>query len=476
MCILIQKDNEYLAKGMQMNISESKNSHRLNHFHKENFIHSNSIVMNNFSKLYMKLFFCFFTFNLLILNGSVTGQNPHHNQESIGLQLSTFDIDVTPPVGHDLAYDPMLKSWDMGLRAKGIVLSGAGQPIVLGAIDWIGIDDKCYDEFKRALASAAGTVPERVAVHTLHQHDAPRGDIQDDFVLAAIHRLEMAVVNSLKNTRTVTHIGLGEAEVHKVASNRRILDTKSNTVRTTRYTTCRDSSLRAEPEGVIDPIVSVISFWDKGKPIAVMSFYATHPQSYYRTGIPNPDFPGIARFFRQLAVPDALHIHFTGAGGNIGAGKYNDGAKENRLILAERLADGMKRAWESTELQPVSANTVHWGVRPVVLPADTTKNNSYVERYISGKAKIDIQCLSLNNNACVLFMPGELFVEYQLAAKKMRPDLFVTMAAYGDYTPGYIPTVAAYPQRGYEVVVSKVTPESENILMEAMHQLLNAGP
>jgi hypothetical protein len=32
-------------------------------------------------------------------------------------------------------------------------------------------------------------------------------------------------------------------------------------------------------------------------------------------------------------------------------------------------------------------------------------------------------------------MPGELFVEYQLAAKAMRPDLFVTMAAYGDYGP-----------------------------------------
>lgn len=30
------------------------------------------------------------------------------------LNLATFDIDVTPPVGHDLAYDPMIKSWDLG--------------------------------------------------------------------------------------------------------------------------------------------------------------------------------------------------------------------------------------------------------------------------------------------------------------------------------------------------------------------------
>ena len=37
-------------------------------------------------------------------------------------------------------------------------------------------------------------------------------------------------------------------------------------------------------------------------------------------------------------------------------------------------------------------------------------------------------------------MPGELFVEYQLAAQNMRPNEFVTMAAYGDYGPGDIGT------------------------------------
>jgi len=40
--------------------------------------------------------------------------------------------------------------------------------------------------------------------------------------------------------------------------------------------------------------------------------------------------------------------------------------------------------------------------------------------------------------ARILHLPGELFVEYQLAAKAMRSDLFVTMAAYGDYAPWYI--------------------------------------
>ena len=151
-----------------------------------------------------------------------------------------------------------------------------------------------------------------------------------------------------------------------VASNRRILGT-DGLVRATRYTTCKDSALRAEPEGLIDPIVSVISFWNDDKPLAVLSYYAVHPQSYYLTGLPNPDFPGIARFYRQLAVPDALHIHFNGAGGNLGAGKYNDGSHENRGILAERLADGMKRAWESAKKEKISAADISWNIEKVAL-------------------------------------------------------------------------------------------------------------
>ncbi len=84
--------------------------------------------------------------------------------------------------------------------------------------------------------------------------------------------------------------------------------------------------------------------------------------------LPIPIIPGVARFLRQLAVPDALHIHFNGAGGNLTAGKYNDGSKENRMILAERLADGMKRAWEATVREPVTADAVAWNFIPVSLP------------------------------------------------------------------------------------------------------------
>ena len=71
-------------------------------------------------------------------------------------------------------------------------------------------------------------------------------------------------------------------------------------------------------------------------------------------------------------------------------------------------------------------------------------------------------------------MPGELFVEYQLAAKAERPDLFVAMAAYGDYGPEYICTDIAYQQGGYEGSdASGVAPGSEKIMMDAIKNLLH---
>ncbi|MFA6660734.1 hypothetical protein [Proteiniphilum sp. UBA7639] len=390
------------------------------------------------------------------------------------LQVAVFDVDITPPKDYKMPYGVALNTWDMGLRAKGIVLFGTEKPIVLVSLDWLGIANDCYDEFKRSLAQAAGTIPEHVAVHVIHQHDAPypRDCLNDSFVLSVIHRLEMAVINSLENAISITHIGFGEAPVHKVASNRRILG-EDGKIKAMRWTVCKDSSLRTEPEGLIDPVLSAVSFWNENKPVAVLNFYATHPQSYYGTGVPNPDYPGIARFYRQLAIPDALQVYFTGAGGNVGAGKYNDGSHENRGVLAERLADGMKRAWENTKQVSVISSDIQWTFDSVVLPLDSAKAGEVLWKRYKADKKVDIQCLTIGNEARILFMPGELLVEYQIAAKKMRPGQFVAMAAYGDLSFGYIPPAAAFPQGGYEVDVAKVTPEAETVLLNAISKLLN---
>ena len=38
------------------------------------------------------------------------------------LRVGLFDIDATPPMGSRMAYDPVTNAWDLGLRARGVVV------------------------------------------------------------------------------------------------------------------------------------------------------------------------------------------------------------------------------------------------------------------------------------------------------------------------------------------------------------------
>ena len=432
-------------------------------------------------------------------------------EESDGaLRVGVFDVDASPPVGSPLAYDPCV-AVEMPLHCKGIVILGSGRPIVLISVDWIGISNGGYTEFRKQIAAKVGTDPERVSVHVVHQHDAPRCDLTLDEVLAAyglnkqffdreflldvIARTAEAAAQAQRTAQPVTAIGLGEGRVEKVASNRRILGPDGK-VKYVRWTATKDPKVRAMPVGTIDPMLKLITFWSGNEPIVALTYYACHPQSYYRTGKANPDFPGIARatLERETGVP---HVHFDGAGGNIGAGKWNDGSPENRPILAERLAEGMRRAWRGMKKYPIHAAEVDWRSLPVQLPPAPhlkeamlrkvleDEEQSPTARFAAARAlvwlqrckagdPVDVSCLYLGR-ARVLHLPGELFVEYQLAAQKLRPDLFVAVAAYGDLAMGYIGTAVAYEQGGYETSprASLVAPAVETKLMDAIRELLS---
>jgi hypothetical protein len=216
--------------------------------------------------------------------------------------------------------------------------------------------------------------------------------------------------------------------------------------------------------------------------------------SYYCDGRVSADFCGLARqkFQDETKV---FQVYFNGCGGNVTAGKYNDGAKENRATLRDRIYSGMKRSWEEQKKQPVKG--WDWRFEPVKLPprkeasfgeeesrkalndekATAAKRNNAAFQLAWLKRRgtpIEVNCLDFGGQVLSLFLPGEAFVEYQLAAQKMRPDAVVNVASYGDDGPGYIPTAKAYLEGGYEPTVALAGPESEDILLKTMRKILKA--
>jgi len=428
------------------------------------------------------------------------------------LQIATFECDITPPLGSPLCYGhvaPAKKIVDP-LSARGIIILGSEKPIVILALDWVGANNGAQDVWKKKLAAALNTSVDRCAVHCLHQHDTPGVDISTNAILKqnnlngimydeayvedVMQRTIAAAQQSLKKVQRVTHVGTGKGKVEQFASNRRILGPDGK-VKIVRFSSSRNPAAIAAPEGTIDPYVRVLSLWNKEQPLVALSYYATHPQSYYGKGGVSCDTVGLARSIHEKQTPGVPHIHFNGAGGNIGAGKYNNGDPENRPLLAKRLAAGMKQAWDTTEKTPISADDVGWKSKSVLLPLRETldeetltnilknpkarltdriraaRDLNYLQRTQAGQT-IDITRLKLGT-AQIIHMPGELFVEYQLAAQKMAPSDFVCMAAYGDQGPGYIGTKIAYTQGGYETGrVSRTAPEVETVLMQTLKELV----
>ncbi len=400
-------------------------------------------------------------------------------------RCAAFSADVTVPIGHGMMGGLWLsKSVADPLLATGVVLTGGEQPIVLVSVDWCEIRNAAFDRWRDVLAEAAGTDRQHVLVSSTHVHDAPVADLAAERILKvhqcagticdlefhelAVQRVAQALRAALPFAAPVTHLGLGQARVEKIASNRRYL-LPDGQVSYSRGSATRDVLAIAAAEGTIDPQLKTLSFWHGPTPLAALSHYATHPMSYYRTGEVSADFPGLARRRRQADLPHVPQTYFSGCSGNVTAGKYNTGARENRAVLADRLYQAMTAAWRDTQKHPL--HQINFRSVPVTLAprdapepftvAGATKllaadqkpftqclaamNLSWRQRAATGQP-IDIPAVDFGP-AQFLLLPAEIYVEFQLYAQAVRPDSFVMVAGYGDGAPGYIPTERAWQEK-----------------------------
>ena len=402
----------------------------------------------------------------------------------------------------------MATSADLPLLAKGVVISDGSTRYALCSLDYCELRTGAHDLFRRALANALAVNEMQVEVHCIHPHDAPLYDTQAEllvemvpspphttdlaFIAVASERVASAAREALQELQPLTHVGCGKAKVEKFASNRRV-HLPDGTIGI-RLSHCNDPVLIAAPEGLIDPWMRTISLFNRQQPIARLHYYASHPQSYYGQGHMNPDTTGMARerLEKEEGIPQ---IYFNGCGGNVAAGKYNDGSHPMREVLAHRLYDGMKGAIaDSGRPEPA---TLAWRTADVEFPlrqeanfseghfrtvlADPTQTYPvrmtaaialawYARRKI--KPTVDVTCYRLGP-ATILHLPGEAFVEYQLFAQSLRPDDFVAVAAYGELGTGYICTDKALVEGGYEPTQSFVGPPTEALLKAAIKTVIS---
>ncbi|APZ91411.1 hypothetical protein Fuma_00999 [Fuerstiella marisgermanici] len=399
------------------------------------------------------------------------------------LKVAVFSTDVTPPLGDGIGigFVKQFVEVEQPLLAKGFVLKSDSGTFVICAIDYCGLCNDSYELFRNKIAAAANTTPQNVAVQSLHQHTAPvldanarrilyrdqrdQIDRRAEFETLTAEKIARAVSDATSNFRSLTHVGTSKAKVDRVASSRRLRQPDGSVV--ARMSSTTDAGLQSAPEGTIDPWLRSVALYENEQEIAHLSYYATHPQTSSGGNI-TPDVPGIARERLQKET-GVFQIYFTGCGGDIAMGKYNSGTTEDREALANRLYAAMEASVKTFKRQAV--NGARWQTKVLHFPLTAgpnfaaTTHESILNSNASSSAKlkaamnlawiqriraqqdVEASCLTIGD-VCLVHLPGEVFVDYQLSAQQLRSNAFVAVAAYGDCGMWYIGPDQIYKDKG----------------------------
>ena len=343
------------------------------------------------------------------------------------------------------------------------------------------------------MARAAGTTIECVALQSLHQHSAP---ILDADAVRLLHdeksaqlaqhlkftddiasRTSAAITESLKQLQPVTKIVGSKAKVDRVAANRRVPQPDGSIA--VRASVTREAAVRDAPEGLIDPWLRTLTFSDGDRKLVQLHYYATHPQTFYGDARVSWDSVGIARE-RMEKSSGVFQIYFTGCGGNVTMGKYNDGNRESRELMATRLLDAMQRSSSAdadsiantVDVASLKPSNIQWDSAPIeftvreegtfnpeLLKTQLDPDQPFTTRltaamfsgfgqrlrdgYIAQATRLRI------GNIDVVNLPGEPFVEFQLFAQQVAvKDSFTCVAGYGECGVWYYGPDSIFTDRG----------------------------
>jgi len=422
--------------------------------------------------------------------------------ENTNLKIVTFQVDVTPPVGAQLAY-VINEKIDTPIYVSGVVLDDGKTRAVWVSCDYIYICGESYNTWTKMIAKQAGTVPDNVFLHSVHQHDSIRwapeynpkpGEdgplvVNPEYCEKSLADVSEAIAKAVAGPwQTVGKLLTAETRLGGLAANRRLVDENGQFAHT-RYSGKNPPALQAWPVGKVDPILRTVCFENsEGRRIVALHFYATHPMAAYMRNMVSTDVPG--RALRHVQENDdsvGLNIYFTGCGGDVTFGKYNlTGDAQSIDQLGTRLGEGMLRNLQRLEEQPIGTIevkrvTFEVPFDPALRPAgeysgEHSQERRYVMETIDLWRQSSLARMSIGPKVHLLsFTLAEVFVDYQLYAQSLIPEHFLGTAAYGNGVYWYIPTRAAFEENGgYETSdrACIVTPEIDAILRDAIRRCL----
>ncbi|MBL9132933.1 MAG: hypothetical protein JNG86_17120, partial [Verrucomicrobiaceae bacterium] len=253
------------------------------------------------------------------------------------------------------------------------------------------------------------------------------------------------------------------------------------------------------PAGPVDPDVGVLVFDAGDKPVASLLNFAMHPTSVGGGVKISADYPGVfTRLVSERHGAEMISVFANGCCGNINHNDYVNGKRRSTLELGTALADAVDAAWP--QLKSVETFVPRIRSEQVTLTRRTfteaqiakakdmaanmlTKNFGTVPmaetvcilETLDKKDKpllAEVQVIAISDEAAIVALPGEIFVELGLALKKASPFKHTFIAELANGSIGYVPNQEAWPQGNYEIVSARCEAGSGEKLVETALRLL----
>ncbi|MGD9631488.1 MAG: neutral/alkaline non-lysosomal ceramidase N-terminal domain-containing protein [Pyrinomonadaceae bacterium] len=420
---------------------------------------------------------------------------------------------ISPSVGDPLAGFAARQGNCEGIHdelfSRALVLESDGTAIAIISLDVLAVPSELVDRLRAGIEERTGIPREAVMIASTHTHAGPvtiktffnPDGALDSGYMASFERAIYDSVLSAWESREPAKVGVGSGTVKGIGVNRRTADKKP-----------------------VDEEVGIIKVEDEsGKVRAVIMNYSCHPtvlgsDNLLATG----DFPYFAiEKVEQGIGENGFAMFVNGTQGNISMGHSSELSAigvvtpgrtfEHAEELGHKLADATLasvRAIEATDSLEIKAmiSRVRFPLKALPEPANAgleliaaekelaaaEKNGNLAEAVMAAKSKrlyasitnfyaretaifedgnlpVDLQGVRIGD-AALFAIPAEVFVEIGLRIKQ-RTERKVFVVGIANGYIGYLPTADAYEVGGYEVISSKVAPESEALLYGELNRL-----
>ncbi len=412
---------------------------------------------------------------------------------------------ISPPLGAPLAgfaaREGVCEGVHDELHSRALVLECRERSVALVSVDVLALAADFVNEVKSKIHIQTGIDRDSIAVASTHTHAGPvtvktffnPEDTLDQEYMASLADAIVESVAAAWRSRIPSRVGVGSGSVEGIGVNRRTADRKP-----------------------VDEEIGIIKVEDeKGQLRAVVMNYSCHPtvlgsNNLLATG----DFPYFAVDHVEKEIGrEGFAMFVNGTQGNISMGHSSELSAigiitpgrtfEHAEELGKKL--GMAVMGAIGEIDTNDTPTIASAVLEVQFPlkslpdvqsagtalkvaeeelAAVAGNGQPIESLMSAKSKrlyasitdfyaretsaldgrlpIELQALRIDDSM-FLAIPAEVFVEIGLELKRRARSKTYVIGISNGYI-GYLPTEAAHAVGGYEVVSSKVAPESEHLL------------